>query len=82
MLHDLPGDAQTDAAARGFCGEERHENLSGLIDGNGLAVVAYVDADGIVGHGVGREGDGGGIRLYGILQQIGYDVGDEAFVGI
>ena len=53
LFHYLARDAQTDAAAGGFGGEEGDENLLGLFGGYGFAVVADVDEDGVVGSGVG-----------------------------
>ena len=56
LFHYLARDAQTDAAACGLGGEERDEDLLGLLGGNGVAVVTDVYEDGVVGSGVGRYG--------------------------
>ena len=53
LFHYLARDAQTDAAAGGFGGEEGYEYLLGLLGGNGVAVVTDVYEDGVVGSGVG-----------------------------
>ena len=53
LFHYLARDAQADAAAGGFCGEERDEDLLGLLGGNGVAVVTDVYEDGVVASGVG-----------------------------
>ena len=52
LFHYLARDAQTDAAACGLGGEERDEDLLGLLGGNGVAVVTDVDNDRVVGSGV------------------------------
>ena len=43
LFHYLARDAQTDAAAGGFGGEERDEDLLGFVGGYGFAVVTDVD---------------------------------------
>lgn len=53
LFHYLARDAQADAAACGLGGEERDEDLLGLLRGNGVAVVTDVYEDGVVGSGVG-----------------------------
>ena len=82
LFHYLARDAQTDAAAGGFGGEEGYEYLLCLIGGDGFAVVADVDEDGVVGSGVGRYGYGCSSSFDGVLQQIGDDMSYEAFIGI
>ena len=82
MFHYLARDAQTDAAAGGFGGEEGDEYLLGFVGGNGVAVVTDVYEDGVVGSGVGRYGYGCSSGFDGVLQQIGDDMSDEAFIGI
>ena len=52
LLHYLARDAKSDAAACGLGGEERDEDLLGLLGGNGVAVVTDVDNDRVVGSGV------------------------------
>ena len=78
LFHYLARDAKSDAAACGFGGEERDEDLLGLLRGNGVAVVADVDEDGVVGSGVCRYGYGCSSGFDGVLQQIGDDMGYEA----
>ena len=56
LFHYLARDAQTDAAAGGFGGEEGYEYLLGFVGGYVFAVVADVDEYGVVGSGVGRYG--------------------------
>ena len=56
LFHYLARDAKSDAAACGLGGEERDEDLLGLLGGNGVAVVTDVYEDGVVGSGVGRYG--------------------------
>ena len=82
LFHYLARDAQTDAAAGGFGGEEGDEYLLGFVGGDGFAVVTDVDEDGVVGSGVGRYGYGCSSGFDGVLQQIGDDMGYEAFIGI
>ena len=53
LFHYLARDAKSDAAACGLGGEERDEDLLGLLGGNGVAVVTDVYEDGVVGRGVG-----------------------------
>ena len=53
LLHYLARDAKSDAAACGLGGEERDEDLLGLLRENGVAVVTDVYEDGVVGSGVG-----------------------------
>ena len=53
LFHYLARDAKSDAAACGLGGEERDEDLLGLLGGNGVAVVTDVYEDGVVGSGVG-----------------------------
>ena len=53
LFHYLARDAQTDAAAGGFGGEEGYEYLLGFVVGYGFAVVTDVYEDGVVGRGVG-----------------------------
>ena len=82
LLHYLARDAKSDAAAGGFGGEEWDEDLLGFVGGDGFAVVTDVDEDGVVGSGVGRYGYGCSSGFDGVLQQIGDDMSDEAFIGI
>ena len=82
LFHYLARDAQTDAAAGGFGGEEGYEYLLGFVVWYVFAVVADVDEDGVVGSGVGRYGYGCSSGFDGVLQQIGDDMGYEAFIGI
>ena len=56
LFHYLARDAQADAAAGGFGGEEGDEDLLGFVGGYGVAVVADVDEDGVVASSVGRYG--------------------------
>ena len=53
LFHYLARDAQTDAAAGGFGGEEGDEYLLGFVGVDGFAVVTDVYEDGVVGSGVG-----------------------------
>ena len=82
LLHYLARDAKSDAAACGLGCEERDEDLLGLLGGNGVAVVTDVYEDGVVGSSVGRYGYGCSSGFDGVLQQIGDDMGYEAFIGI
>ena len=52
LLHYLARDAKAYAAACGLGGEERHKNVLGHVGGDGVAVVADVDMDRVVGSGV------------------------------
>ena len=56
--------------------------MLGHVGGDGVAVVADVDMDRVVGSGVSRQGYRGSTCLDGVFQQIGDHMGNEAFVGI